>query len=107
MDSEQRPFSTHFMEERMCEYCSEIFIAHHGLQRYCPEKYGKKDDCKTTTCKVTMSILSILMLFFSIWAIFLALRVQDKETRILHLIFAIALGPIYVICYYSSMFQKE
>jgi hypothetical protein len=46
MDSEQRPFSTHFMEERMCEYCSEIFIAHHGLQRYCPEKYGKKDDCK-------------------------------------------------------------
>ena len=46
MDSEQRPFSTHFMEERMCEYCSEIFIAHHGLQRYCPEKFGKKDYCK-------------------------------------------------------------
>lgn len=71
------------------------------------KEYQKKDDCKTTTCKVTMSILSILMLFFSIWAIFLALRVQDKESRILHLIFAIALGPIYVICYYSSMFQKE
>ena len=52
MDSEQRPFSTHFMEERMCEYCSEIFIAHHGLQRYCPEKYGKKDDCKAEQKKM-------------------------------------------------------
>ena len=52
MDSEHRPFSTHFMEERMCEYCSEIFIAHHGLQRYCPEKYGKKDDCKAEQKKM-------------------------------------------------------
>ena len=46
MDSEHRPFSTHFMEERLCEYCSEIFYAHHGLQRYCPDKYGKKNYCK-------------------------------------------------------------
>jgi len=71
------------------------------------DEYQKRDDCKTTTCKITMSIISIFMLFFSIWAIFLALRVKDKESRILHLIFAIALGPIYVICYYSSMFQNE
>lgn len=46
MDSEQRPFSTHDLEERICEYCSELFHAHHGLQRYCPEKFGKKDYCK-------------------------------------------------------------
>lgn len=52
MDSGHRPFSTHFMEERMCEYCSEIFIAHHGLQRYCPEKYGKKNDCKAEQKKM-------------------------------------------------------
>jgi len=46
MDSEERPFSTHDGEERYCEFCSEIFYAHHGLQRYCPEKHGMKDFCK-------------------------------------------------------------
>jgi hypothetical protein len=46
MDSEERPFSMHDPEERTCEYCDELFYAHHGLQRYCPEKYGKKDYCK-------------------------------------------------------------
>ncbi len=46
MDSEERPFSMHDPEERICECCGELFYAHHGLQRYCPEKYGKKDYCK-------------------------------------------------------------
>lgn len=46
MDSEERPFSMHDFEERNCEFCTDIFYAHHGLQRYCPEKYGKKDYCK-------------------------------------------------------------
>ena len=69
--------------------------------------YQKRDQCQTKTCKVTMAIVSILMLFFSIWAIILAMRVQDKEQRIIHFIFAIALGPIYVLCYYSSMLVKD
>ncbi len=46
MDSEERPFSMHDPEERLCEFCTDIFYAHHGLQRYCPEKFGKKDYCK-------------------------------------------------------------
>jgi hypothetical protein len=46
MDSEERPFSMHNPEERVCEFCTDIFYAHHGLQRYCPEKYGKKEYCK-------------------------------------------------------------
>jgi hypothetical protein len=46
MDSEERPFSMHNPEERLCEFCNEIFYADHGLQRYCPEKYGKKNYCK-------------------------------------------------------------
>jgi len=46
MDSEHRPFSRHNVERRECEFCSELFYAHHGLQRYCPEKFGKKDYCK-------------------------------------------------------------
>ena len=46
MDSEERPYSMHDPEERNCEFCGELFYAHHGLQRYCPEKFGKKDYCK-------------------------------------------------------------
>jgi hypothetical protein len=46
MDSEERPFSMHDLEERTCAFCGELFYAHHGLQQYCPEKYGKRDFCK-------------------------------------------------------------
>jgi hypothetical protein len=46
MNSEERPFSMHYMEERMCEFCGDVFYAHHGLQRYCPIKFGRKDYCK-------------------------------------------------------------
>jgi len=55
----------------------------------------------------TMAVLSVIMLFFTIWAVLLAMKVKDKEQRILHFIFAFLLGPIYVICYYSSMFTKD
>jgi hypothetical protein len=33
-------------EERVCAFCGDIFIAHHGHQRYCPEKYGRVNHCK-------------------------------------------------------------
>jgi len=46
MDSEERPYSMHDPEERNCASCTDIFYADHGLQRYCPEKYGKKNYCK-------------------------------------------------------------
>jgi hypothetical protein len=46
MDSEERPFSMHDLEQRPCAFCGEFFYAHHGLQQYCPEKFGKKDFCK-------------------------------------------------------------
>ena len=31
---------------KVCEFCGEEFLSHHGLQRYCPEKYGRKNYCK-------------------------------------------------------------
>jgi hypothetical protein len=46
MDSEERPFSMHDMEERPCAYCGELFYATHGLQQYCPEKFGRVNYCK-------------------------------------------------------------
>lgn len=46
MNSNERPFSAHFPEERECAFCGTTFLSHHGLQQYCPEKFGKKDYCK-------------------------------------------------------------
>ena len=46
MDSEERPFSMHDMEERQCAYCGDFFYATHGLQQYCPNKFGKMEYCK-------------------------------------------------------------
>jgi hypothetical protein len=46
MTSRKNPWSSHEYEERVCEYCGELFYAHHGLQRYCPYKYNRKNYCK-------------------------------------------------------------
>lgn len=46
MNSTERPFSIHDPEKRTCSYCGDIFYSHHGSQRYCPDKFGKKDYCK-------------------------------------------------------------
>jgi hypothetical protein len=35
-----------FSNLKKCAYCGEMFEAHHGLQRYCPEKNGKIQFCK-------------------------------------------------------------
>jgi len=32
--------------KRICLYCGDSFTAHHGLQRYCPNKYGIVNYCK-------------------------------------------------------------
>ena len=46
MDSQERPWGAHDLEERVCEHCGELFYAHHGLQRYCTEKNGRRNFCK-------------------------------------------------------------
>ena len=46
MDSTDRPFSMHDPEERTCSYCGDIFYSYHGLQQYCPFKFGKRNYCK-------------------------------------------------------------
>jgi hypothetical protein len=46
MESIEKPFSMHDLEERPCAYCGELFYATHGLQQYCPDKFGKINYCK-------------------------------------------------------------
>jgi hypothetical protein len=62
----------------------------------------EKNDCNTTECVVTTVIFTIVMLVFFVWAIMLALRIKNQEQRVLHLLFAITMGPLYVLAYYSS-----
>ncbi len=45
-NSIERPFGSHGPEERICAFCGDAFVSTHGLQQYCPEKFGKKDYCK-------------------------------------------------------------
>lgn len=47
-------------------------------------------------------IVMILYLVFMIWGVFLALRVKEKEHRILHVTLALIAGPLYVFGYYLS-----
>ncbi len=46
INSLERPFSLHDAEERICAYCGDIFYSYHGLQQYCPDKFGKNYYCK-------------------------------------------------------------
>jgi hypothetical protein len=60
--------------------------------------------CKTQRCKKTMCILGLIMLILYIYAILLALKVEDKKQRIVHMVFALTTGPIYILAYYLAMF---
>ena len=66
-----------------------------------------ENECKTDICKLKNNIFSIIVLVFYLWALLLASKVKDKEQRIIHFIFAILTGPIYVISYYISNFTLE
>lgn len=37
---------------KTCEYCGNEFESHHGLQRYCPEKFGRINYCKNEQKKL-------------------------------------------------------
>lgn len=66
-----------------------------------------KEECTTTRCKVSMIVFVIVMLIFYIWAVILAMRIKDPEHRVLHLIFALSTGPIYVLAYYAAGVQNN
>ena len=51
----------------------------------------------------TVAIVSVvIMLVFTVWALLLAMRVKEKEHRVLHLLLALIASPLYVISYYLS-----
>ena len=50
-------------------------------------------------------ISSLIMLTFYLWALLLALKVSDKEHRVLHITLALLTGPLYVLSYYLGMMK--
>jgi uncharacterized membrane protein len=50
--------------------------------------------------------VGIIYLVLTIWAIILAMRISDSEHRVIHIIFAVLFGPLYVLSHYLAMIRK-
>jgi len=55
---------------------------------------------------VARMIVSIIMLTFYLWAVLLAMKASEKH-RVLHVLFALCTGPLYVLAYYLGMMNVE
>jgi len=49
-----------------------------------------------------MQMWALIYLVFTIWALYLAMRIKEKEHRVLHMTLALIAGPVYVFGYYLS-----
>lgn len=52
-------------------------------------------------------ILALITLTFYVWALLLALKVEDKQHRVLHVLFALVFGPLYVLAHYVGMMEQN
>jgi hypothetical protein len=59
-----------------------------------------EDKPKNNTARMIMVLITLTMY---LWAVLLALKVSDKEHRVLHITLALLLGPLYVLSYYLGM----
>ena len=51
-------------------------------------------------------IITLIMLTFYFWALLLAMKADEKH-RVLHVLFALCTGPLYVLSYYLGMMKAE
>jgi hypothetical protein len=70
-------------------------------------KYGFRCGENDIGCKVNVLIMCFIMIIFYLWALLIALKVKDPEHRTLHVLFALATGPLYVLSYYASTLGSE
>lgn len=70
-------------------------------------KAGVRCDDNDTSCKVGMVVMFIIMILFYLWALIIALKVSDPEHRTLHVLFALAFGPLYVLAHYASVLGEK
>jgi hypothetical protein len=62
------------------------------------------DQTQTSTSKL---IFTLITLTFYVWALLLALKVEDKQQRVLHSLFALLFGPFYVLAHYVGMMEQN
>jgi hypothetical protein len=70
-------------------------------------RYGFRCGDNDMGCKINVLVMSIIMIIFYLWALLLALKIKDPEHRTLHVLFALATGPLYVLAHYASMLGSE
>jgi hypothetical protein len=45
----------------------------------------------------------MILFVLYVWALIVAARVRDPNSRVLHLLAALLFGPLYLLAYYGSM----
>jgi len=65
------------------------------------------DDDDQNQMSTSRLILTLITLTFYVWALLLALKVEDKQHRVLHVLFALLFGPFYVLAYYVGMMEQS
>ena len=63
-----------------------------------------EDEDQNQTSKL---FLALITLTFYVWALLLALKVEDKQHRVLHVLFALVFGPLYVLAHYVGMMEQN
>ena len=66
------------------------------------DEYEKAKMPSVKEMSVAIIIYALLYFLFLVWAIILAMRVQDREHRMLHMVFAIGASPLYVLSHYIA-----
>jgi hypothetical protein len=64
------------------------------------------DDDDEPRNDTTKMIMSLIVLSFYLWAVLLAMKVADKDHRVLHVTLALLTGPLYVLSYYLGMMDS-
>jgi hypothetical protein len=64
------------------------------------------DDDDENQNKTSKLFMVLITLFFYLWAVLLALKVSDKDHRVLHITLALLLGPLYVLSYYLGFINE-
>lgn len=49
-----------------------------------------------------ISVLTVIMVIFTVWAIILAMQVEKGSKRLVHFVLAFLFSPVYVFSYYLT-----
>lgn len=68
--------------------------------------YIEIDDDDKKSCHLYNFLMAIIYMIFLFWAIILAMKVQNNENKIIHMIFALIASPIYILSYYLCQYKE-